>query len=51
MLMVAPSGTTKLTTRRETFASSIRLSIVNGNVAELELVENAVMRGVLMALA
>jgi len=51
MLIVAPKGTTKLTTLRETFASSIRLSMVSGKVAELELVENAVIRGVLMDLA
>ena len=42
MLMVAPSGRTKLVTRFETPAFFSTQSMVSGNVAEDEAVENAV---------
>ena len=51
MLMVAPSGSTKLATRGDRPLRSITPSIVMGNVAELELVEKAVMRAVFIFLA
>ena len=42
MLMVAPSGRTKLVTRFETPAFSLTQRMVTGNVADEEAVENAV---------
>ena len=41
MFIVAPRGKTKDETSSETPSSSSHLSIVTGNVAPLELVENA----------
>ena len=46
MLIVAPKGSTKRAVRGETLFSSMTASMVSGSVAELELVENAVVRAV-----
>ena len=46
MLIVAPTGSTKRAVRDDTPCSSITASMVSGSVAELELVENAVVRAV-----